>query len=157
MATPDTWEFTGDTTVVVDSVRSTIPNRTLGKKVTYTLGFRPSGQSVPYDERYLAVRDYLTVADRASYGLAHEGDPWYQERLPASSPVTSLVVSIAPADPGLATAGVWEGLWGLVTGGDDTNRLSNRFQLDVEVFVLGSLGDYADRAAVAAALSNSPL
>lgn len=151
----DYWEFIGDSTVIVDSITSPLPPRTLGEEVSYQLRFSPNGRATSWKDRFLAVRDYAKYAGRGEWGTANEGDVWYQERLPAGAPVNSNVVQLRPSPTDVG--GVFEGVWGLVIGMGDGNRLENDLTVDVELFLLGDASDYANRSAVDTALATSPV
>jgi len=152
MSAFDTIQFDG---ITVDELRSPIPDRVLGKEQTLSLGFRPAGRATGFEQRYLSVREYGEYAGTADVGRLNGGGIYVRESVAASAPVASLVVPIepVPSDSG----GPFEGIWGLVTGMTDGNRLPNRFVLDVDVTYLGDRSEYADRAALKTALGSSPL
>lgn len=149
---PDYWTFDG---IIVDGLTSPIFNRTLGADQTVEMVFRPSGRATGYEERYLSVRDYGLYAGTATVGRTQGGGVYYQEDLDPAAPVESLVVPIEP-QPGDAD-GPFEGVWALVTGYSDENRLSNRYTLSVDVVYLGDRSEYADRPAVEDALAEAPI
>jgi hypothetical protein len=151
----DYWEFRGDSTVIVDGVTTPPPPRTLGETVAAQLRFSYHNRTTSYTDRFLAVRDYERYAGRANYGAAHEGDVWYQERLPGSASVNSNVVEIVPIPE--AAGGVFEGFWGLIVAMDEENMLQNNLGLELELVYLGDASDYADRSAVESALATSPV
>lgn len=151
----DYWNWDGDSTTIVDAVTSPLPTRTLGQEVTFTLLFSPVGRATNWKDRFLEIRLYARYAGRGEWGVAHEGEVWYQERLPAGAPVNSNVVQLRPEPTDVD--GIFEGVWGLVVGMGDGNRLASDLSLDVELFLLADASDYADRSAVEAALAESPV
>ncbi|WEL29845.1 hypothetical protein HBNXHx_1739 [Haloferax volcanii] len=63
------------------------------------------------------------------------------------------MIAPAPADSG----GVFEGFWGLITEVSDGNKLDDYLTLDISLVYLADASEYADRSAVEAALSKSPV
>lgn len=148
----DYWTIDG---TIVDDLRSPIFDRQLGAEQTVQLVFRPSGRATGYEDRYLSVRDYAKYAGTATTGRTDGGGVYYQEDVDPAAPVDSLVVPIEPSPSD--TGGPFEGIWALVTGYTDENRLPNRYTLAVDVAYLGDRSEYTDRAAVESALAESPI
>jgi hypothetical protein len=153
MANIDYWEFVGDSTTIVDHLASDTYDRTLGETESQTLVFRPAGRATGHETRAETVQAYLAHAGVATVSRTNDGGVYYDEpSYPASAP-NSLVVKLAPSPAQTDTQ--FEGIWGLVTGGSAPNRLANRIVLDLELAYLGDASDYADRAAVETALTDS--
>lgn len=148
----DYWTFDG---TIVDGLTSPIFDRALGAEQTVGCLFRPAGRATGHKGRYLAVRDYGKYAGTSITGRTDGGGFYYQTNLDPSAPVSDLVVEIAPSPSD--AGGPYEGIWALVTGYSDGNRLSNRFVLEMDVVYLGDASDYADRTAVESALTQSPI
>jgi hypothetical protein len=147
---PDYWTFDG---TIVDALTSPIFDRRLGAEQTVGLLFHPSDRASSYEARYQAVLDYARYAGTATISRTAGGGVYYDTDLDPAAPVSSLVVPIEPQPAD--TGGPFEGIWALVTGYSDENRLSNRFALGVDVAYLGDRSEYADRSAVETALTQS--
>jgi len=147
-----TWEVDG---TAVDGLVSSLPPREPAAEWQAELYIAPRERPISAVDRYLALREFLTYADRADYGRRLDGEAWYREELPQDASIDSLAVPIAPQS--VDFDGVYEGIWGLVTGGEDPNRRGPPYRLTVEVVVLADRGAYADRAALESALKDSGL
>jgi hypothetical protein len=165
------WEIDG---IPAEHVtRETPPTLTRASEVTLPLLFQDTGRpdtqtsftaaqqySVQYSfsyadqetveanrSHYLQILDYLEYEGDAvvRYGTTDRGEPWFRERLPTDAPVDSLVVPVdAPDD-------VQEdrSMWAIVLSGvDQSSVLSTSRRVDLTLFVLAELDEYADRAAV---------
>jgi hypothetical protein len=147
-----TWSFDG---TQVDALLGALPARQPGERWTAELLFSNVGAGTGYKTRYSTVREFVKYADRADYGRTLDGTAWYREELPAGAPISSLAVPVEPET--VDSAGVFEGIWGLVVGGDDPNQLADRLRLDVELVVLANRSEYSDRTALETALADSGL
>lgn len=146
----DYWTFDG---TIVDGLTSPIFDRTLGKSYPVGMNFHPAGRATSHTDRYLAVRDYAKYAGTSITGRVDGGGVYYREDLDPAAPVSSLVVPIEPSPSDVG--GPFEGIWGLVEGYSDPNRLRNTFDLEVDLAYLGDASEYADRSAVETALTDS--
>jgi hypothetical protein len=147
---PDYWTFDG---TIVDGLTSPIFDRRLGAEQTVGCVFRPAGRATGYEKRYKQIRAYGKHAGTATVSRTAGGGVYYDTDLDPAAPVDSLVVPIEPQPAD--TGGPYEGIWALVTGYSDENRLSNRFTVGVDVAYLGDRSEYADRSAVETALTQS--
>lgn len=152
MPSIDYWDFVGDSTTIVDSLVGETWNRVLGEPETARLVFRPAGRATGHEARAEAVQAYLQHAGTAVIQRTDGGGVYYRESA-SGAPVNSFVVKIAPSPTQVDTQ--FEGIWGLVQGGTSPNRLTNRIELNLELAYLGDASDYADRAAVETALTQS--
>lgn len=165
------WEIDG---IPAEHVtRETPPTLTRGTEVTLPLLFQDTGEgeietsftaaqqySLQYSfnyadqetidatrSHYLQILDYLDYQGETvvRYGTTDRGKPWFRERVPTDASVDSLVVSVdAPDD-------VQEdrSMWAIVLSGvDQSSVLSTSRRVDLTLFVLAELDEYADRAAV---------
>jgi hypothetical protein len=148
----DYWEFEGDTTIIVDGLLSETWDRQLGETETARLLFRPAGRATGHEARAEAVQAYIQHAGTAVIQRTDGGGVYYRESA-SGAPVNSFVVKIAPSTAQPDTQ--FEGIWGLVQGGTSPNRLTNRIELELELAYLGDASEYADRAAVETALTQS--
>jgi len=142
------WTLTGASQpVTVDGHLGTLPTVTRGETITLEAAVTP-GDSAVYD----ALTAWLDYAYMAAVDVAQGREPFYQERVPSEAAVDSQMVSVEPGDDVRGARPVW----GLIIDGEDlTERLAGRARVDLEIAVLAPLGDYADRAAVQAALEVS--
>ena len=171
--TDATWQIglkyrTGTVSVTADGKLGDYHELTRGRTVDFEFYFgnsQPSStgfNSGGYDEngyggvishvtRYEQVRDLLTWPSAVKETrIDQQSIPWYYEDLPDSSDLATQVVSIQPTDESL---GALRGVWGVVTGGEDLTRLvGSNADLRLSVFVLAEIDEYADHAAVEAAL-----
>jgi len=99
--------------------------------------------------RYL--REYANFAGQFTTLRMADGDVRYSEQLPARSPVDTLLVGLEP-EPGLQNRDV-DGVWALVTNvADSRNASLTTTDLRLQLRVLATYSEYADHAAVRAAL-----
>lgn len=100
------------------------------------------------EEAYLTVRDYVFAAtpETVTAGSLKQNTPYYRERPPTG--ISSFVVKVTPASSGATGA-----IWAVIQGGSDASSASgSRYALEIDLFVLADRPDYADHAAVEAAL-----
>lgn len=100
--------------------------------------------------RYRALRDFGDFADAAAYGMDRDHIPWYREQLPSSAPYDSQVVALEPG----RDLSVLPGLWALIIGVTDQSSPTLAYhKIELELWVLAERDEYADHAAVEAALA----
>lgn len=90
---------------------------------------------------------YREFAGQAVTGTGFDGQPYWRPQTRSNPFIQSLLLGFEPNDE-LKDRGV-TGVWGVVTGGsDERNTVLSNYQLRLDVFVLASYLDYADRQAV---------
>lgn len=96
-----------------------------------------------YDE-LLGYLDYLGD-EIVRRGTTDRGVPWFRERLPDAAPVDTLVVPVEMGDDIIDP----RDMWAIIVGGEDISRPPSTYRsVDLDLFVLAPLDDYADREAV---------
>jgi hypothetical protein len=149
----DYWNFEGDTTVIVDHLASETWNRVLGESEQARLVFRPAGRATGHEDRAEAVQAYGQYAGTDVVDRTDGGGVYVRESVAAAAPVDSHLVRLRPSPTQVGTQ--FEGIWGLVRSVESPNRLTNRIELTMELTYLGDASEYADRAAVESALTQS--
>lgn len=137
---------------IADALVGQTPTVTRGTEITLSVIFEPAERATFYTDRYHALLDYLDYANEAPVetGVTQTGRTWYKENT-TDAPVTSFVVGVDPS-PDIIDA---TGFWGIVTGGQDRSvPIAELRRLDLTLFVLAELDEFADRAAVETALSS---
>lgn len=140
---------------IVDALVGQTPTVTRGTEVTLSLIFEPAERATPYTDRYHTLLEYLDFANEAPVetGVTQTGRTWYKEET-TDAPVPSFVVGVEPSADVIDVTG----FWGIVTGGQDRSvPIAELRRLDVTLFVLAELDEFADRAAVETALASSIL
>jgi len=144
-----------------DLVDQTLPTLTPGTSQTLQLYFTDTEDSASDSFDYAfdigtfsggddAYRQLLSFAYSAREGTIQtgtddDGTPWFRERLPADRPanVDSHLKRVRPGDTRVPE------MYVVITGVSDESVSNRPFRrLDVDVFVVARLSDYADRAAV---------
>jgi hypothetical protein len=149
------WEIDG---ISVDAYTGTSFGEQIGEPYQFPFivadGIASRSQSA--DTRYSDIRDYVRYASEANYGTGVDGRPWFDVDLPGAAPTSTLLVSVEPGPDTAAVADSTRGVWALVVGGEDqTTNPGIRFDFELELFVLGYVGDdatdddyYVDKSAV---------
>ena len=129
-----------------------IPPRTVGEGGSWQFHFTRDGGPRSYDplehtDRYQRVQEVGKWADRYVLKEPMEEPPRYRERVPYGG--ASVLVGVRPTYQ--TPAG---GIWGLVDSYDETNSLpESGMTVTLELTMLASMDDYADRDEVVAELS----
>ncbi|MDJ1433582.1 hypothetical protein [Halostagnicola sp. A-GB9-2] len=129
-----------------------IPPRTVSEGGSWEFHFTRDGGPRSYDplehtDRYQRVQEVGKWAGRYILKEPIEDEPRYRERVPHGG--SSLLVGVRPAYQ--TPAG---GIWGLVDSYDETNSLPETgLTVTLELTMLASMDDYADRDDVVAELS----
>jgi hypothetical protein len=149
----DYWNFEGDATTIVDSLVGETWNRVLGESETARLVFRAAGRSTDHKTRAETVQGYGQYAGTDVVARTDGGGVYVRERVAAAAPVDSHLVRLRPSPTQVGTQ--FEGIWGLVRSVQSPNRLTNRIELTMELTYLGDASEYADRAALRSALTET--
>jgi len=111
-------------------------------------GYGEGGYGDAYDELLTVIRD-AALATTEIYDT--RGRTRYEERLPASTSVSSLVVDVVPG----SSVQDADAVWALVVGGEDLSRpISGHRVLSLSVVPLAYRSAFADRSEVEAALGS---
>lgn len=140
-----TWTIDG---TVVDRIEGPTPTVTRGSTQTLSVIFDDrSTETTAFDERYRTLREYIDYANGPTVRtfLTDEGIPKYRERIPSTAPVTTFLVDVEPGADVIDA----RGFWAVLVGGQDvTVPVEGLRRLELELYVLAELADYADKAAV---------
>lgn len=140
------WTFTdgNNTIATADIITEPVPDLTRGTEQTLTAVFESTTD-------YEAILDFLEYegGEAVRRGTTDRGVPWFRERVPSDAPVSSYVVGLDSS-----TESRYD-VWTLIVSGTDNSTAGlGHYQVDVTVFVLASLSDYATRSDVINALAD---
>lgn len=121
------------------------PNRTRGERVDLNLGFWEDPDLSDHLTRYQNLLDYADFAGSATVDRAVNGTPVVTERVPASAPVGSIIVDVAPG----ADVDYAQGFWGVIQQVDDQTTVpADMAVVEVRLTYLADASEYAGRQAL---------
>lgn len=98
--------------------------------------------------RYDAAEAYVEYASCVKLIEANDGQAYFVERVPSESPVSTFFLEVTPP-----SSVETEPFYGVVTGGSvESNGISPRLRLDLQLAYLGDVADYASRSDARSAL-----
>ena len=131
---------------------TTVGTKAYSTSYSFSYGGEQTQTTQSFGETYDAVLEYLSYRgnELVRRGTTDRGVPWFRERLPSAAPVASLVV---PVETGAEVPD--RDMWAIIIGGDDlSNPLAPHRRVELQLFVLAPLEEYADRDAVYADLGD---
>lgn len=137
--------------VVANELNSVMPTSTRTGDVTLTFGFWPDSRHADHVERYRDCRAYTEYAGWGQVRPSMNGTPHVVEHVPDGAAVDSVIVDVVPNTP--ADWPRTDGLWVFLQAVDDPTRYgADKAAIEVDVSVLGTADEWADRTALTNAI-----